>query len=357
MQATLKLSLLHLCTSFHLGAGPRAHVHASPFTSARTLTSLAASEVARSNGKGLDNVAIVEFGSGCCHGDNSTKAAVRACNDAIEWASIKVRTIIPGGYAAMKLHVHIACPNPASVDVDAVANCFPYGTMLPILVEDGGLLGSSREGLPGEVPSDALMTVANACVTIGWNDSEEVSDVLEASPSVALRSPKITPQSSDTQVDESLPQVPRTVRTPTAAEMQPGSDEMLSRAADAKVRLSAAGRVLTPYEAFAFLGDHDDVEIYDVRTSEQRATHTINGCAGVSAKGSQLLPLDDIADGTAAPPPSDQPCIFICSRGPKSLVALDYLSEYCPQAMCVEGGITAWDTAALPIEAVGGPTD
>ena len=42
--------------------------------------------------KGMGNVALVELGSGCCHGDDSTKAAVRACNDAIEWASVKVRT-------------------------------------------------------------------------------------------------------------------------------------------------------------------------------------------------------------------------------------------------------------------------
>ena len=78
---------------------------------------------------------------------------------------------------------------------------------------------------------------------------------------------------------------------------------------------------------------------------------------GVSVKGSQLLPLDAIADGTIAPPASNQPCIFVCSRGPKSLVALDYLSERCPRAVCVEGGITAWDTAALPTEAASGSAD
>ena len=38
----------------------------------------------------------------------------------------------------------------------------------------------------------------------------------------------------------------------------------------------------------------------------------------------------------------------MCSRGPKSLVALDYLAERYPNAVCVEGGITAWDAAALP---------
>ena len=55
--------------------------------------------------KGMHSVALVELGSGCCRGGDSTKAAIRACNDAIEWNSVKVRTIIPGGYEAMRLHV------------------------------------------------------------------------------------------------------------------------------------------------------------------------------------------------------------------------------------------------------------
>ncbi|KAL3916003.1 MAG: hypothetical protein SGPRY_007001, partial [Prymnesium sp.] len=59
---------------------------------------------------------MVELGSGCCHGGKPTKAAVRACNDAVEWNSIKVRTIIPGSYDAMKVHVQLGVPDPRSVD-------------------------------------------------------------------------------------------------------------------------------------------------------------------------------------------------------------------------------------------------
>ena len=47
--------------------------------------------VAQATSKGLTHVALVELGSGCCHGGNGTKAAVRACNSAIEWNSVKVR--------------------------------------------------------------------------------------------------------------------------------------------------------------------------------------------------------------------------------------------------------------------------
>ena len=51
-------------------------------------------------------------------------------------------------------------------------------------------------------------------------------------------------------------------------------------------------------------------------------------------------------------PPADTPIVLVCSHGPKSLVALDYLSEACPRAVCVEGGISAWDSAVLPVEDV-----
>ena len=101
---------------------------------------------------------------------------MRACNDAVEWNSIKVRTIIPGSYDAMRVHVHLAVPNPDQVDLDAVAACFPYGTLLPIFVTQGGMLGSSRAGLPEDEPKEALMTVANACVTVGWNEDVFSSD-------------------------------------------------------------------------------------------------------------------------------------------------------------------------------------
>jgi len=55
-------------------------------------------------------------------------------------------------------------------------------------------------------------------------------------------------------------------------------------------------------------------------------------------------------DGRVALPSPEQLVVLVCSRGPKSLVALDWLAEACPRAVCVEGGITAWDVAKLPTE-------
>lgn len=76
----------------------------------------------------------------------------------------------------MKIHVQLGVPRPEEVDVDAVATCFPYGTLLPICVEKGGLLGSSRAGLAADEPDEAHMTVACACVTIGFDDIELSQD-------------------------------------------------------------------------------------------------------------------------------------------------------------------------------------
>ena len=111
-------------------------------------------------------------------------------------------------------------------------------------------------------------------------------------------------------------------------------------------------RVLTPLETFALIGDEDDIEIYDMRTHEQRKGHAINGRVGVTVKGATSLPLDDLVSGAAELPPSELPVVFVCSKGPKSLDTLDWLAERCPRAVCVEGGITAWDAAALPTDDV-----
>ena len=120
----------------------------------------------------MDKVVVVQIGCGCCHGRNPTKAAVRACRDAIDYNSIKIRTIIPGGYDSMKIHVQIGVPQLVEndIDLDEIAREFPYGTLLPIVVEAGGLLGSNTARLPGTGEAKEDMTVAIACVTIGYDD-------------------------------------------------------------------------------------------------------------------------------------------------------------------------------------------
>ena len=90
-----------------------------------------------------------------------------------------------------------------------------------------------------------------------------------------------------------------------------------------------------------------------MRTAQQREEHTINGRRGVGVKGALSIPLDDLVSGTAELPPPDTPLLLVCSKGPKSLVALDFVAERWKRARCVEGGVTAWDKAALPTEELG----
>ena len=58
------------------------------------------------------NVLFVECGFGNdSHGQSSTKAAVRACRNAIEFNSIpSIKRLVPGGYDALKLDVILAIP-------------------------------------------------------------------------------------------------------------------------------------------------------------------------------------------------------------------------------------------------------
>mmetsp|Transcript_35994 Transcript_35994/g.64702 ORF Transcript_35994/g.64702 Transcript_35994/m.64702 type:complete len:204 (-) Transcript_35994:8-619(-) len=162
-----------------------------------------------------------------------------------------------------------------------------------------------------------------------------------------LSAPKVPPPTAPQP-----PQLDGLGRIPTEAEMVPASPEMLARAAQSLSKWEE--RVLTPDEAVAFLGDGDDVQIIDVRTQAQRCGHTISGRSAVSIKGALSLPLDDIVSGTLELPPSNASFILVCSRGPKSLVALDYLAGHYPKAVCVQGGIEAWYEAGLPTEDVSG---
>jgi uncharacterized protein (TIGR02058 family) len=201
---------------------------------------LAVSAGSAPNSKGMTHVALVELGSGCCHYDDSTKAAIRACNDAIEWNSVKVRTIIPGSYDAMRLHVHLGVPDPDSLDLDAISACFPYGTLLPIEVDVGGLRGSSRAGLVADEPPEAHMTVAVACVTVGWGEptdsepgeaaqqQEDAASTSDATPSAPSAS---SASSQSFSPSGSADQIAKLAVAPTVAEMTPGSPELLARCA------------------------------------------------------------------------------------------------------------------------------
>ena len=79
------------------------------------------------------------------HGQNATKAAIRACRNAIEFNSIpSIGKLVPGGYNGLLLHVLLAVP-PAyqhELDLDAIRQVFPYGTV-QFTIQNGGMVASS----------------------------------------------------------------------------------------------------------------------------------------------------------------------------------------------------------------------
>lgn len=118
----------------------------------------------------MTQVLFVEAGFGNDqHGQDATKAAVRACRNAIEFNSIpSITNLVPGGRDNMKLLIQIACPEPAAVDLNQVKRVFPYGNFLPVVVREGGMKASSGIALPELGDKNDDMYIAVACVTVGY---------------------------------------------------------------------------------------------------------------------------------------------------------------------------------------------
>ncbi|KAL3777280.1 hypothetical protein HJC23_001491 [Cyclotella cryptica] len=118
-----------------------------------------------------DRVFFIELGFGNdSHGQSSTKAAVRACRNSIEFNSIpSIQRLIPdGGYEKLKLDVLLAVPPKyqSGLDLDEVAKVFPYGNVR-FELQDGGMVAPSGIAIErlGDVNDD--MVVVCASVTVG----------------------------------------------------------------------------------------------------------------------------------------------------------------------------------------------
>ncbi|KAG7349215.1 lin0512 family protein [Nitzschia inconspicua] len=125
------------------------------------------------------NLFFVQLGFGVDqHGDksNATKACVRAVRNAIEFNSIPgVIQHIPGGRHAMLIHVKLGVPKGATVDRLQVAKVFPYGRLLPIQVEVGGLEFHSGRVVEELGDDDDVGICCVACVSIGYSDDDDES--------------------------------------------------------------------------------------------------------------------------------------------------------------------------------------
>lgn len=117
------------------------------------------------------NVLFVECGFGNdSHGQSSTKAAVRACRNAIEFNSIpSIKRLVPGGYDALKLDVILAIPKKYQdgLDLSAVAAVFPYGETR-FTIQDGGMIAPSGIAIDSLGDKTEDMVVVCASVTVGY---------------------------------------------------------------------------------------------------------------------------------------------------------------------------------------------
>lgn len=118
-----------------------------------------------------DKIFFIECGFGNdSHGQSSTKAAVRACRNSIEFNSIpSIKRLIPdGGYDALKLDVLLAVPPKYQADLDLgeVAKVFPYGDVR-FEIQDGGMIAPSGIAIEKFGDENDDMVVVCASVTIG----------------------------------------------------------------------------------------------------------------------------------------------------------------------------------------------
>jgi uncharacterized protein (TIGR02058 family) len=120
----------------------------------------------------METVLFIELGFGNDqHGQNPTKAAVRACRNAIEFNSIpSIAKIVPGGYEGMRLRLQLAVPTEyhGAIDLAQVQAVFPYGHLDPIELVAGGMKASSGIALEAMGDRDDSMIIVIAHVSVGY---------------------------------------------------------------------------------------------------------------------------------------------------------------------------------------------
>ena len=119
----------------------------------------------------LDKVFFVQLGMGVdLHGQDVTKAAIRAVEDAIRSNSMPgLRAVLPGASIDnMKVNIRLAVPCDADkVDTEQVKSALPYGRVSVEVVE-GGMLTSSGIVLPDKQDKNDLIYIVNAAVEVGY---------------------------------------------------------------------------------------------------------------------------------------------------------------------------------------------
>jgi uncharacterized protein (TIGR02058 family) len=116
---------------------------------------------------------IVEWGTGAdLHGQDATKAACRAVQDAISRSCLcgLLEILRLRDLNAMRVDVLVAVPMPEQVQADAVLSVIPFGRKTLQVVPGGMRAPGLYQPELGDRSSEII--VANAAVTV-WVDQEE----------------------------------------------------------------------------------------------------------------------------------------------------------------------------------------
>lgn len=119
----------------------------------------------------MERIIFVETGTGIdVHGQDITKAAVRAVENAIHYNSMPgIKHYLPDqSLHNMKVNVKLAVPaDKDKLDHQQIKNEIPYGTV-SIEVIDGGMATSSGIILEDKKDKNDLMYIVNASVEVGY---------------------------------------------------------------------------------------------------------------------------------------------------------------------------------------------
>lgn len=121
----------------------------------------------------MDHALFVEIGMGVdLHGQDSTKASVRAVEDVLHRNSLPgMSELLGGDMSRMRVELKLAVPDDADkVDTETIKALFPYGRVSCDVVTGGLAAASGRFNAERGDTRDA-MYIAIAVITAGYDDA------------------------------------------------------------------------------------------------------------------------------------------------------------------------------------------
>ncbi|ENH95947.1 hypothetical protein J416_13254 [Gracilibacillus halophilus YIM-C55.5] len=119
----------------------------------------------------MEQIIFIETGTGIdVHGQNVTKACLRAVENAIHYNSMPgIRNYLPEqDLHNMVVNVKLAVPkDQESIDIDQIKEEIPYGTV-NVEIMDGGMATTSGIMLEDKQDKNDLMYIVNAAVEVGY---------------------------------------------------------------------------------------------------------------------------------------------------------------------------------------------